>query len=60
MDFQVGQIIRLKKQHPCGTNAWEIIRIGADFRLKCSGCNHQVMLDRKLIEKNFKGFIENT
>ncbi|MBR1865261.1 MAG: DUF951 domain-containing protein [Lachnospiraceae bacterium] len=60
MDFQVGQVIRLKKQHPCGTNAWEIIRTGADFRLRCSGCGHQVMLARKLVEKNFKGLKENT
>ena len=60
MDFEIGQIIKLKKQHPCGTNEWEIIRVGADFRLRCRGCNHQVMLARKLVEKNFKGFIEKT
>ena len=60
MDFEIGQIIKLKKQHPCGTNEWEIIRVGADFRLKCTGCNHQVMLARKLVEKNFKGFVEKT
>lgn len=59
MNFEVGQIVKLKKQHPCGVNAWEIIRVGADFRLRCTGCNHQVMLARKLVEKNFKGFIEN-
>ena len=60
MDFEVGQIIKLKKKHPCGANEWEIIRVGADFRLRCIGCNHQVMLARKLVEKNFKGFIEKT
>ena len=60
MDFEIGQIIKLKKQHPCGTNEWEIIRVGADFRLRCMGCNHQVMLARKLVEKNFKGFVEKT
>lgn len=60
MNFETGQIIKLKKQHPCGTNEWEIIRVGADFRLKCTGCNHQVMLTRKLVEKNFKGFVEKT
>ena len=58
MDFQVGQTIKLKKKHPCGTNAWEIIRVGADFRLKCTGCEHQVMLPRKTVEKSFKGFVE--
>ena len=60
MELKVGQIIKLKKQHPCGTNAWEIVRVGADFRLKCTGCDHQVMLQRKVVEKSFKGFIDNT
>lgn len=60
MEFEIGQIIKLKKQHPCGENAWEIIRVGAEFRLRCMGCNHQVMLARRIVEKNFKGFIENT
>lgn len=58
MNFETGQIVKLKKQHPCGANAWEIIRTGADFRLKCTGCSHQVMVPRKLVEKNFKGFLE--
>lgn len=58
MDFQVGQVIRLKKQHPCGANQWEILRVGMDFKLRCKGCNHEVMVTRKLVEKNFKGFIE--
>ncbi len=57
MDFQIGQVIKMKKQHPCGANAWEIIRVGADFRLKCMGCEHQVMLPRKAVEKGFKGFV---
>ena len=57
MDFEIGQVIKLKKQHPCGANEWEIIRVGADFRLKCRGCAHQVMIARKLVENNFKGFI---
>ena len=59
VDFQVGQIIKLKKQHPCGENAWEILRVGADFRLKCIGCDHQVMMPRKTVEKGFKGFIKS-
>lgn len=58
MEFNVGQIIKMKKPHPCGANEWEILRIGMDFRLKCKGCDHQVMVPRKLVEKNFKGFIE--
>ena len=50
--FAVGDIIRMKKPHPCGTYEWEILRVGADFRLKCTGCGHQVMVPRKLVEKN--------
>lgn len=58
MDFNVGQVIKLKKPHPCGANQWEILRVGMDFRLQCKGCEHQVMVPRKLVEKNFKGLIE--
>ena len=50
--FAVGDIIRLKKQHPCGSFEWEVLRVGADFRLRCLGCGHQVMVSRKLVEKN--------
>lgn len=57
MDFELGQIIKLKKAHPCGENRWEILRTGMDFRLKCTGCGRQVMVSRKLVEKNFKGFL---
>lgn len=52
--YEVGDIVKLKKQHPCGANEWEILRVGADFRLKCIGCGHQVMIARKLVEKNTK------
>lgn len=58
MKFSVGDVIKLKKQHPCGANQWEILRVGMDFRLKCQGCDRQVMLERKIVEKNFKGFIK--
>lgn len=54
MDINVGDIVRLKKQHPCGSHEWEVLRIGADFRLKCTGCGHQIMIPRKLVEKNIK------
>ena len=54
MDSQVGDILRLKKEHPCGSKEWEVLRVGADFRLKCSGCGHQIMIARKLVEKNVR------
>lgn len=54
MDIKVGNIVRLKKKHPCGSSEWEVLRIGADFRLKCMGCGHQIMIARRLVEKNVK------
>lgn len=54
MDFQLGEVVVLKKGHPCGTNKWEIIRVGADFKLKCKGCGHIVMMPRKAFEKSVK------
>lgn len=57
VNFEIGTAIKMKKPHPCGTNEWEILRTGMDFRLKCRGCNHQIMLPRKQIEKNFRGLI---
>ena len=54
MDIQVGDIVKLKKKHPCGSFEWEILRVGADFRLKCLGCAHQVMMARTLVEKSTK------
>ncbi len=50
--YQVGTFVRLKKKHPCGATWWEILRVGADFRLQCTGCGHQVMMPRTLVEKN--------
>ena len=54
MDIQVGQILKLKKKHPCGSQEWEVLRTGIDFRLKCMGCGHMVMIPRVKLEKNIK------
>ena len=55
MKYEVGDVVKLKKPHPCGSHEWEILRIGADFRLKCMGCGHQVMMARTLVEKSARG-----
>lgn len=54
MDLKVGDIIKMKKPHPCGSSEWEILRVGIDFRLRCLGCDHQVMLPRKQVEKGIR------
>lgn len=58
MDFQVGQMIKMKKPHPCGGNEWKILRVGMDFRIQCIKCGRDVMVPRKLVEKNFRGFLQ--
>lgn len=45
----------MKKAHPCGSQEWKVLRVGADFRLQCMGCGHQVMMARRLVEKNIRG-----
>ena len=57
MDFSVGDIVQMKKSHPCGSAQWEILRTGIDFRIKCCGCGHMVMLPRAKSEKNVKKII---
>lgn len=54
VDIQVNDIVKLKKAHPCGSYEWQVLRTGADFRLKCIGCGHQIMLPRRQLEKNVK------
>lgn len=57
MDIRVGDILEMKKQHPCGANTFTVLRSGADFKLKCSGCGHEVMVTRVKAEKSIKKVI---
>ena len=52
--YEIGDIVTLKKSHPCGSREWEILRVGADFRLNCKGCGHQILVPRRMVEKNTK------
>jgi len=54
MDIRIGDILTMKKKHPCGSFTWRVLRIGADFRLKCLGCGHEIMAPRGKIEKHVK------
>ncbi len=47
MEYNVGNKVRTKKPHPCGSKLWEITRVGVDFKLKCLGCGHVVVLERQ-------------
>lgn len=46
MEYQIGDIVRTKKVHPCGSKLWEITRVGVDFKLKCQGCGHEILVER--------------
>ena len=57
MDIKVGDILQMKKKHPCGSFQFSVLRIGMDFKLKCEGCGHEIMLPRVKAEKNVKNII---
>lgn len=54
MDLQVGDIVETRKQHPCGSTKFEIMRTGIDFRIKCLGCDKQIWITRTNFEKRIK------
>lgn len=57
MDIQVGDILEMKKPHPCGGRRWGVLRVGMDFKIKCEGCGHELMAARAKVEKNVKRVI---
>ena len=54
MDVRLEDILVMKKQHPCGSKQWSVMRTGMDFRLRCLGCGHEVLLPRSKAEKNIR------
>ena len=54
MDIRVGDIVTMKKKHPCGSSTFEVLRIGMDFKIKCEGCGREIMLPRQKVEKSIK------
>lgn len=57
-EYGLNDIVEMKKPHPCGENSWKIIRLGMDIRIKCTGCNHSVLIPRKEFESKLKKVIE--
>ena len=54
MDIHVGDVLKMKKAHPCGSQEWSVLRVGMDFKLRCEGCGHELMLPRSKAEKSIK------
>ncbi len=57
MDVRVGDRLLMKKKHPCGADSFSVLRVGMDFKIRCTGCGHEVMAPRVKIEKNIKKII---
>lgn len=55
--FRLGDVVRLRKAHPCGDDRWEVLRTGADFRMRCLGCNRVVMVPRSRFERSVKAVL---
>lgn len=59
MDVRPGDVLKMKKKHPCGSDRFTVTRAGMDFKLRCLGCSHEVMLPRAAAEKNIKQIERN-
>ena len=59
MEIRVGDILQMKKPHPCGALYFSVLRIGADFKIRCQGCGHEIMLTRQKVEKNIKKILRD-
>ena len=57
MEINLGDVVRLKKKHPCGSYEWQVVRLGADVGIKCRGCNRRVLLERRNFERMVKEFV---
>ena len=57
MEIILGDVVRLKKKHPCGSYEWQVVRLGADIGIKCCGCNRRVLLERREFERRVKEFV---
>lgn len=57
-EYQIGTIVTMKKQHPCGSNQWEVIRVGADIKIKCLNCGHVIMMSRIDFNKKMKKIVK--
>jgi hypothetical protein len=58
VEFRVGDVLRLRKPHPCGGFHWTVVRLGADIGIICSTCGHRVLIPRSTLERRLKAFVE--
>ena len=56
-EIRLGDVVRLKKKHPCGSDQWEVVRLGADIGIRCQGCQHRVLMTRSVFERRIRAFV---
>jgi len=57
MEIKLGDVVRLKKKHPCGSDEWQVVRLGADIGIKCLKCQRRVLIARSVFERRVKAFV---
>jgi hypothetical protein len=57
LEIKLGDVVRLKKVHPCGSDTWEVVRLGTDIGIKCRGCGRRLLLGRSIFERRVKGLV---
>lgn len=58
VDLRIGDVLRLRREHPCGSREWRVDRLGADIGLLCGGCGHRILMDRLDVERRFTGYVQ--
>lgn len=59
-DLQIGDVVRMRKPHPCGGYEWRVVRLGADIGLECLTCEHRIMLERRALKHRMKAIIQKS
>jgi hypothetical protein len=57
LELRIGDVVRLRKPHPCGSHDWTVVRLGADIGLRCHGCDHRILVPRRTVERRLKTFV---
>jgi hypothetical protein len=57
LDLRIGDVLQLRREHPCGSREWRVVRLGADIGLVCAGCGHRILMDRLDVERRFTSWV---
>ena len=57
LDIKLGDVVRLKKKHPCGSYEWQVVRLGADIGIRCLKCQHRILLEHRVFERRVKNVL---